>query len=84
MKYKIFLAAAGLVSLMAFPAVAEATPGQCMYSPWGGFCDSYGWQDGSFNHCESAMGFSNCYQSCIDPASGRPFPTDMDPNTPCP
>ena len=70
-------------SVMSAP-VTNAVPGQCVSTPYGGFCDSYAWQDGSFNHCESAMGFSNCYTACIDPASGRPFPTDMDPNTPCP
>lgn len=82
MRFRIFLAIFGLVSLTAFPAVANSTPGQCMYSPWGGFCDSYGWQDGSFQHCESALGFSNCYQACIG-GDGRPYPTDVNPATPC-
>lgn len=75
------LAAVGLAGGVFSPS-AGATPGQCMYSPWGGFCDGYGWADGSFNHCESALGFSNCYQACLGP-DGRPFPTDTDIRTPC-
>lgn len=71
----------GFASVMSV-SVANATPGQCVYSPFGGFCDSYNWADGSFYHCESALGFSNCYQACIG-ADGRPFPTDINPNTPC-
>ena len=79
-KYIVAVAATLTGVILAPPA--NALPGQCMYTPWGGFCDSYGWQDGSFNHCESAMGFSNCYQACHDAASNRPVPTDLDPNTP--
>lgn len=78
-----YVAAIGLtLSGIFLPPPVHATPGQCMYSPWGGFCDGYSWVDGSFNHCESALGFSNCYQACLDGA-GRPYPTDVDPGTPC-
>jgi hypothetical protein len=54
-----------------------------MYSPWGGFCDAGPWDDGSFNHCQSAMGFSSCFQACHDPINNVAVPTDMDPRTPC-
>ena len=62
---------------------AAALPGQCAWSPWGGFCDEYAWADGSFYHCQSALGFSNCYQACHDPVSNQAVPTDVDPRTPC-
>ena len=62
---------------------ASALPGQCMSSPWGGFCDEYSWPDGSFYHCQQALGFSNCYQACHDPVSNTALPTDVDPRTPC-
>lgn len=65
-----------------FAPTAGAVPGQCTMTPWGGFCDNPPAADGSFWHCEGAMGFSNCYQACIG-ADGRPFPTDMNFNTPC-
>lgn len=54
-----------------------------MYTPWGGFCDTAAWGDGSFNHCQSGMGFMSCYQACHDPVSNTAVPTDMDPRTPC-
>ena len=68
------------LGLFATAPVAEAVPGQCMYSPWGGFCDTAPASDGSFNHCESALGFSNCYRACLD-ANGRPYPAPA--NLPC-
>lgn len=71
------------LAIGVFSPSAAALPGQCVTTPWGGFCDSYGWSDGSFNHCESALGFSQCYQACHDPVSSRPVPTDMNPATPC-
>lgn len=77
------LAAGGLAAGLYAPT-AQAVPGQCVSTPYGGFCDSYGWADGSFQHCEGAFGFSNCFQSCVDRVSGRPVPTDVDPSTPCP
>ena len=76
------LVAVGLAGGVFAPP-AGALPGQCMSSPWGGFCDSYGWADGSFQHCEGAMGFSNCFQACHDPVINRAVPTDLDPRTPC-
>lgn len=76
------LAAVGISALVSAPA-AGALPGQCMYTPWGGFCDSAPWDDGSFNHCHSGLGFSTCYQACHDPVSSTAVPTDMDPRTPC-
>jgi hypothetical protein len=85
-KYKVFLAVAGLFSLMAFPAVANSTPGQCWNSPFGGFCDQFPAADGSFMHCEhvgyKSSLYQNCFQSCVGPA-GRLIPTDYDLQTPC-
>jgi hypothetical protein len=69
--------------LTAAAPPAAALPGQCMYTPWGGFCDSAPWQDGSFQHCKSALGFSQCYQACHDPVANQAVPTDLDPRTPC-
>lgn len=74
--------AVGLSAALGAP-VAGALPGQCMYSPWGGFCDGAPAADGSFNHCQSAMGFSSCFQACHDPISNVAVPTDLDPRTPC-
>ena len=76
------LTAAGLVGGVLAPA-ASALPGQCFDTPWGGFCDFAPAPDGSFWHCESAMGFSNCFQACHDVMSNRAVPTDMDWNTGC-
>ena len=43
-------------------------------------------KDGSFSHCETGGVFGieskNCYQACLD-GGGRPYPTDLDENTPC-
>lgn len=76
-------AVAGIgLSGAAFPAEAAAVPGQCVMTPWGGFCDNPPVADGSFWHCEGAMGFSNCFQACLG-ADGRPVPTDMNWSTPC-
>lgn len=74
---------AGGLAAGVFSPEAAALPGQCMNTPYGGFCDSYGWADGSFSHCEGAFGFSNCYQACHDPVANRAVPTDLDPRTPC-
>ncbi len=74
--------AALLLLLLSAAPAALAVPGQCINTPWGGFCDGLPAADGSFWHCESAMGFSNCYQACLDGA-GRPFPTDYNFQTPC-
>lgn len=80
----ITLTAAALAgATVAFAPPAAALPGQCAWSPWGGFCDEYAWADGSFYHCERALGFSNCYQACHDPVTARAYPTDTDPRTPC-
>lgn len=71
-----------------FPAPAGATPGQCWQSPFGGFCDSSPYTDGSFQHCETVVypfgtsSYRNCWQACMD-NSGRMIPTDYDFNTPC-
>lgn len=79
----VTLTAAVALAVSLFAPSAAALPGQCLNTPWGGFCDSYGWADGSFQHCESALGFSQCYQACHDPVSNRAVPTDMNPATPC-
>lgn len=76
------LAAVGVSAALTAP-LASALPGQCIYTPWGGFCDSAPAPDGSFNHCHSALGFSTCFQACHDPVSNTAVPTDMDPRTPC-
>ena len=76
------LTAVGLSAALAAP-VATALPGQCISTPYGGFCDSYGWGDGSFQHCQGAFGFSSCYQACHDPVTNTAVPTDVDPRTPC-
>lgn len=77
--------AALFLSAWAAP-VAQALPGQCVSSPWGGFCDSSPSTDGSFSHCENAgwggFSYSNCYQACIG-GDGRPYQTDLDPATRC-
>ena len=66
---------------------ANALPGQCWNTPFGGFCDGPAQVDGSFNHCESigfgSSRFQNCYQACHDPVTNRAVPTDMDMDTPC-
>lgn len=66
---------------------ASALPGQCWNSPFGGFCDTDGWVDGSFNHCEStgfgSSKYSNCYRACHDIATARAVMTDSDVRTPC-
>lgn len=70
-----------------FSPTASALPGQCIQSPWGGYCDGQAWADGSFNHCEQSgfggFSYSNCFQACHDVASARAVPTDLDPRTPC-
>lgn len=84
MKKKLLgLALSGLILAGTSVPVANALPGQCFYSPFGGFCDTAQWPDGSYQHCESAMGFSNCFRACHDPVNNGRYPTDYDPNTPC-
>lgn len=51
---------------------ALANPGQCFTSPWGGFCDGDMLPNGTYRHCEGAMGFTNCFYV-------RPAPTSVDP-----
>ena len=74
-------------TVFAGTPAANALPGQCWNTPWGGFCDGPAQADGSFNHCESigfgGSRFQNCYQACHDPVSNRAVPTDLDWNTPC-
>lgn len=88
------LAALGAATLMGvglvagvFAPVASALPGQCIQSPFGGYCDGQAWADGSFNHCENSgwgmFSYSNCFQACHDMATARAVPTDLDPRTPC-
>lgn len=68
-----------------FCAPAAALPGQCWRSPFGGFCDTDGWKDASFMHCENVgfggSSYSNCYRACD--YAGRPVMTDLDMTTPC-
>ena len=85
-QYLAIAAAAALTGIGlatgVFTPTAQAVPGQCTMTPWGGFCDNPPAGDGSFWHCEGALGFTNCYQACLG-ADGRPFPTDVDYTTPC-
>lgn len=76
------LPAAAMALGMLTSPIAVAVPGQCISTPWGGFCDGYPQSDGSFQHCHGAMGFSHCYQACLDHA-GNPVPTDLDLSTRC-
>jgi hypothetical protein len=70
-----------LGGLLAAPA--PALPGQCWNSPFGGFCDSAPMSDGSYQNCVGFGSSSFCQQVCHDYTTNRPYPTDMDPNTPC-
>ena len=83
---RLALAGAAVLGLVAgLPAVpAQALPGQCWNSPFGGFCDTAPLSDGSFQHCLSFGGSSFCTQACHDPVSNQALPTDMDETTPCP
>jgi hypothetical protein len=71
---KIALAFAVAAAALALSPIgaANATPGQCFNTPWGGYCDGQADGNGVFNHCEGAMGFSNCFYV-------RAVPTDVDP-----
>lgn len=51
---------------------AEASPGQCIQGPFGGFCDGLPGPNGDFYHCEGAFGFSSCFYV-------RPVPVSVDP-----
>ena len=78
--------AAGWLAAASAPS-AQALPGQCWNSPFGGFCDTDLQDDGSFSHCENygfgSSSFQNCFQACHDPVSNRAVPTDYDYTTPC-
>ena len=85
--FRLLMAGVSAVGLMGAAApIAVATPGQCWNSPFGGFCDQFPAQDGSFMHCEhtgyGSSTYQNCFQSCIGPA-GQLVPTDYDFKTPC-
>lgn len=65
--------AALAASPLLWPESAQASPGQCITSPWGGYCDSLPiTRDGVFQHCEGALGFQNCFLV-------RPVPVEVDP-----
>jgi hypothetical protein len=80
------LTALGLAAGVYAPDAA-ALPGQCVYSPFGGFCDGAAAVDGSFNHCENGgyggFTYSRCFQACHDPVTNTAVPTDLDPRTVC-
>lgn len=86
----VLMVAAGAVYAATVAPAAQAVPGQCQQVSFlgfsGGFCDDVAMKDGSFSHCETGGAFGmttkNCYQACLDPG-GRPYPTDLDENTPC-
>jgi len=61
---------------LAAPATAGAVPGQCVNSPWGGFCDGPANPNGTFYHCEYFglwNRFQNCYNACLN-QQGQPYP----------
>lgn len=62
----------GAVVAGAIAPDANALPGQCTYSPWGGFCDGPANSSGVWQHCETVLGFTNCFLV-------RAVPTDVDP-----
>ena len=78
--------AAGWLAAASAPS-AQALPGQCISSPFGGFCDDQAEADGSFRHCENSgfagFGYWRCFQACHDPVSNLAVPTDLDLKTPC-
>ncbi|WP_301119889.1 hypothetical protein [Mycolicibacterium fortuitum] len=64
-----WIAAAG-VATIATPE-AQAAPGQCFTSPFGGFCDGDMLPGGVYRHCEGALGWSNCFYV-------KPVPVEVD------
>lgn len=84
---RIAALSAAVLAAGVFAPTAAALPGQCIQSPFGGYCDGDAMSDGSFNHCESsgfgAFTYRHCFQACHDVASARAVPTDMDMSTPC-
>lgn len=80
---KLFAAgaiAAALAAPIALSTPAQASPGMCGGSPWGGFCDTDVWPDGSFMHGVSVFGFWQYTRVCD---GNPPINTDYDPRTPC-
>jgi len=70
---RYLLAVGGLALSLLAPGVASASPGQCINTPWGGFCDGLPLtRDGIYQHCEGALGYTNCFLV-------RPVPVDVDP-----
>ena len=82
----LLVAATGVFAILALPAQAQAAPGQCWNSPFGGFCDQMPEADGSFMHCEytgfGSSTYRNCFQVCMN-VNGGIFPTDYNFQTPC-
>lgn len=76
------VAAVGLSGGLFAPA-AQALPGQCWNSPFGGFCDTNPLADGSYQNCITFGSSSYCQQVCHDSVTNRAVPTDMDESTPC-
>lgn len=66
------IGAATVAGAIASTPHANALPGQCTYSPWGGFCDGPANSSGVWQHCETVLGFTNCFLV-------RAVPTDVDP-----
>lgn len=82
----VVLAAVVLAGGVSAPP-AGAVPGQCVSTPYGGFCDEPVQRDGTYLHTEqSGWGWwysSNAYRVCL--RTGEIFPATMNPdqNTPC-
>lgn len=74
--FKKIMAGVGALLVCGFlpfiAGTAQANPGDCPQTPWGGFCDGSMGSDGTFQHCESVLGFSNCFRV-------RPVDTSVDP-----
>ena len=74
--------AAGCLAAASAPS-AQALPGQCWNSPFGGFCDTAPQADGSYQNCITYGSSSYCQQVCHNPVTNRAVPTDYDFTTPC-
>ena len=85
LRIRLLILAATLLAVVGlatgvFAPTAGGTPGQCVSSPVGGFCDEPIQRNGTYQHCESTgwgpFYSSNCYQVCF--ATGAILPVAMD------
>ncbi|OFB37936.1 hypothetical protein BA059_16695 [Mycolicibacterium sp. (ex Dasyatis americana)] len=66
------VAALVIVGIGYATAPAKAAPGQCVSTPFGGFCDGPMLPGGIYHHCEGALGFGQCFYV-------RAVPVEVDP-----